>query len=470
VKNDLKAREDIKEVIMRPIWSRFSLRRPKVEIDEAAEACQKAFGTVCFFIGIRDLVQEHIAYRVWLLIESWEMPKETITEASEGELVRLKYTFRYGDKFDEPNDDWLKCIEVTSDELLGSYSKADDNALSTAFGSRGKKRLNRVFDAIGFVYLDYRYPLRGQGKKRKATAVIALAEPVPKATSKKMKVLTHRPRYIEPAMVPEFGGKASSAAEPKEPVPPTQKAEGPATMPKEASVEHAESKTEEDKTEKPNNEETKTLEILSPSSEVTVPKAQKSSAATPKRRRMTNVLDVLETVKALSSTPSGKVDEASKVQTEVETKQAEIEAAIIQASTEAGPSEPAEKKPSEIKEKAAEEKAIEQTSPEKVATPAPEALKESIEYIIRHALGKRLSKEEEREAQHYAQKLKYPKGALVFNGSGEEDFLYCLPYSKEISVCREMGRSFGFPTLEDGLSILSKDELADSLAYNSIKI
>jgi hypothetical protein len=36
------------------------------------------------------------------------MPKETITKSSEGELVQLKYTFRYGDKFDEPNDDWLK--------------------------------------------------------------------------------------------------------------------------------------------------------------------------------------------------------------------------------------------------------------------------------------------------------------------------------------------------------------------------
>ena len=60
--------------------------------------------------------------------------------------------------------------------------------------------------------------------------------------------------------------------------------------------------------------------------------------------------------------------------------------------------------------------------------------------------------------------------ALIFNGSGEEDFLYCLPDSKEISVCREMGKSFGFPMLEDGLSVLSKDELADSLAYNSLKV
>jgi hypothetical protein len=49
-------------------------------------------------------------------------------------------------------------------------------------------------------------------------------------------------------------------------------------------------------------------------------------------------------------------------------------------------------------------------------------------------------------------------------------FLYCLPDNKEKSVCREIGRSIGFPTLEDGLSILLNDELADSLAYNSIKV
>jgi hypothetical protein len=189
VENDLKAREDIKEVIMRPIWSRFGLRRPKVEIDDAAEACQKAFSTVCSFIGTRDLIQEHIAFRVWPLVESWEMPKETITNSSEGDLVRLKYTFRFGDKFDEPNDDWLKCIEATSDELLGAYSKAEDNALSVAFGGRGKKRLNRVFDAIGFVYSDYRYPLRGQGKKRNVTTSDTPVRPAPKG--KKLKVLTH---------------------------------------------------------------------------------------------------------------------------------------------------------------------------------------------------------------------------------------------------------------------------------------
>jgi hypothetical protein len=217
VKNDLKAREDIKEVIMHPIWSRFGLGRPKIEIDETVEACQRAFSTVCSFIGTRDLIQEHIAFRVWPLVDSWEMPKETTTDSSKGGLVRLKYTFRFREKFDEPNDDWLKCIEATSDELLGLYSKAKDNALSAAFGGRGKKRLNIVFDAIGFVYPDYCYPLRGQGKKRKTAASATAVEPVPKG--KKVKVLTHRPRYIEPAVVPEFGAGTSSATEIKETAP-----------------------------------------------------------------------------------------------------------------------------------------------------------------------------------------------------------------------------------------------------------
>jgi hypothetical protein len=140
-------------------------------------------------------------------------------------LVRLKYTFRFGDKFDEPNDDWLKCIEATSDELLGAYSKTEDNALSAAFGGRKKKRVNRVFYAIGFVYPDYCYPLRGQGVKRKiATSgkVATLAITI-EPKGKKMKVLTHRPRYIEPAAIPKFGERASSAAETEETVPSAQK-------------------------------------------------------------------------------------------------------------------------------------------------------------------------------------------------------------------------------------------------------
>jgi hypothetical protein len=152
-----------------------------------------------------------------------------------------------------------------------------------------------------------------------------------------------------------------------------------------------------------------------------------------------------------------------KSQAETETRQAK--AAQVQAEAKVGPSVPIEAEPAVV-----EEKMTEQIASEKVETPAPEASKESTEYIIRHASGKELSQEEMLEARHYAQKLKYPKGALVFNGSNEDDFLYCLPDNKEISVCREKGKSMGFPKLEDDLSILSKDELADSLAYNNVNV
>ena len=74
------------------------------------------------------------------------------------------------------------------------------------------------------------------------------------------------------------------------------------------------------------------------------------------------------------------------------------------------------------------------------------------------------------EAKHYARELKYPKGSLVHNGTNEDDFQYCLPDNKEISVCREMARNIGFPKLEVGISAMSKDDLADNLAYNSLKV
>jgi hypothetical protein len=173
---------------------------------------------------------------------------------------------------------------------------------------------------------------------------------------------------------------------------------------------------------------------------------------------MVNVLDVLETIKSSSTTPK-KIVESSEMH--IEARDAEV--SKHQSETEAGPSESSKVKSLEAKE-------TEITKQISAGTAAPEASFEAFDYILRHASGKKLSKKEKQEAQFYAQKLKYPKGALIFNGSGEEDFLYCLPDSKEISVCREISKSFGFPILEDRLSVLSKNDLADSLAYNSLKV
>jgi hypothetical protein len=117
------------------------------------------------------------------------MPKEATAGSSQSGLVYLKYIFRFRAQFDEPNDDWLDAIGATSDELLGAYSRAEDEAMTVAFGARGKKRLNRVFDVIGFIYPDYCFPIWKQKGERKTAASTSLS--VPKA--KKVKVWTRKP-------------------------------------------------------------------------------------------------------------------------------------------------------------------------------------------------------------------------------------------------------------------------------------
>jgi hypothetical protein len=106
--------------------------------------------------------------------------------------------------------------------------------------------LNRVFDAIGFVYPDYCYPLRGQGVKRKfaTSGKVAASAIIAEPKGKKMKVLTHRPCYIEPAKILEFGKGTCSAAEAKEIVPTVQSTKEPTIVPKVLTVEPVERKIE----------------------------------------------------------------------------------------------------------------------------------------------------------------------------------------------------------------------------------
>jgi hypothetical protein len=200
--------------------------------------------------------------------------------------------------------------------------------------------------------------------------------------------------------------------------------------------------------------------ILSPPMEAELPKVTKAPATIPKRRRMASVLDaVIETTKALTPAPTKKVAEAA-------TTEAEVKAVpLVSVDT----------KPAATDEGAEQESlgfgiTMEKEIAEEAKFPGPESLFENHDFIIRHASGKRLYEGEIAEANHYARKLKYPKGALVFNDTDEDDFLYCLPDNKEISVCREMAKSMGFPKLEIGLSAMPKDDLADSLAYNNLKV
>jgi hypothetical protein len=154
---------------------------------------------------------------------------------------------------------------------------------------------------------------------------------------------------------------------------------------------------------------------------------------------MASVLDaVMESTRALTPASAKKIAEAATARTE----------------DEAGPSVSTEAEPTRAEQRTEQESsdaglALEKKdAPKKVKSSTPEAPSKDLDFIIRHASGKRLSEEEITEAKHYARELKYPKGALMYNGTNEDDFLYCLPGNKEISVCREMAKTWDFRSLK----------------------
>jgi hypothetical protein len=385
----------VRGIIQRPIWSRFGIRRPSIAIGNEVQACLMAFNTVCTYIGISDLVQYHIAFKVWPLVSEWEMPKETAAGSSQGGLVYLRYTFRYRSQFNKTNDDWLDAIEATSNELLGAYTKVEDEAMTVAFGAQGKRRLNRVFDVIGFVYPDYCFPVRKQGGKRKIATSTSSSAPKPK----RVKILTRRPKPIRTAEV-------SKLIESVEAVP--SATESAHAMSTEASANPVKEPESKKTAEQP--------KVLSPPAVTGLPKLSTTTTATLRKTRMASILDVvLESMKA----PTPASTEASGEN--IENTREMITASAATALAEAGPS------------RAVLVRLMEESLPEKSASPAPEAPPHGdLEYIVRRALGKQLSLEQIDQVQHYAKDLKYPRGSLIYGGNDKDDFLYCLPDSRRL--------------------------------------
>jgi hypothetical protein len=128
------------------------------------------FRVIVEHIGTRDLVQEFLAFRVFPTLKEWDMPKLK-GEKKKGELIRLPYHYKFKKHFKVPCQEWLDTIEVMCNEIFGNYSKKEDQLMTVAFGTRPKRRLNRVMDALDFEYPDYeRLDKDAEGQKRKRVA------------------------------------------------------------------------------------------------------------------------------------------------------------------------------------------------------------------------------------------------------------------------------------------------------------
>jgi thiamine kinase-like enzyme len=123
-------------------------------------------------ISTRDLVQEHLSNRTYLTSSDWGMPKKKEV-GKKHELVRLPYRFKFEKQFKKPYKEWLDMIETMCNEILGNYTKKEDQLMTAAFGTWLKRRLKRVMDALNFEYLDYeKLDKRGKGVKRKRVVSI----------------------------------------------------------------------------------------------------------------------------------------------------------------------------------------------------------------------------------------------------------------------------------------------------------
>jgi hypothetical protein len=65
-------------------------------------------------------------------------------------------------------------IETMCNEILGNYTKKEDQLMTAAFDTRKKRRLNRVMDALNFKYPDYERLDEGAERAKKKRVVSIL--------------------------------------------------------------------------------------------------------------------------------------------------------------------------------------------------------------------------------------------------------------------------------------------------------
>jgi hypothetical protein len=118
-------------------------------------------------------------------------------------------------------------IETMCNEILGNYTKKEDQLMIAAFGTRPKRRLTRVMDALKFEYPDYdRLDKGAEGVKRKRVVSIlsrqaARMVKVDEKASKKRKT-TPEPKAaaVKKRKVESLESKITEAAEETPSTPP----------------------------------------------------------------------------------------------------------------------------------------------------------------------------------------------------------------------------------------------------------
>jgi hypothetical protein len=392
------------------------------------------FRVIADHIGTRDLVQEFLAFRVFPTLKEWDMPKLK-GEKKKGEFVRLPYHYKFKKHFKVPCQEWLDMIEVMCNEILGNYSKKEDQLITAAFGTRPKRRLNRVMDALDFEYPDYeRLDKDAEGQKRKRVASVLNKDDEKQLKEKKLK--------------PE---PKTDASKKRKATAPKQKAiveEETAATPSTTNVEEILKVMTESLPVK--------LSPLGPHLTKLFQKekepAKMKKAARPKKQRIITVTEAIE-----GTPPGASALMAPAVESTTGTEAAPAEATAPEAAAaEDIHLECTIADIDKILENMAAEEAAAAT--EGTMTPEPGKEKEIAEdtsedeiFNFQNLAGQELTKAEKEELKEYAMSCGYRPGALLFGGIDDEK-LGCIRDQTGAKVIGTLSKSIGFPKLETDIS------------------
>jgi hypothetical protein len=366
------------------------------------------FRVVSEHIGTRDLVQEYLANRVFPTLREWGMPKLE-GEKKKNELVRLPYHFKFKKHFKEPCQEWLDTIEVMCNEILGNYTRKEDQLITAAFGARPKRRLNRVMDALNFEYPDYERLNKGAEGQKIKRIVSVVGRQAARMVKEDEENLKKRKLSPEPKAVAALKQKATDM---EEETPPTPSA---------ANVEEILKVITESLPIKLSPLGPHLTKLLQKKKE---PSSTKKSAG-PKKRRIITVTEAIE------ETPPPASASKTPVVGATATEAAPTEAAAAEAATveDANLESTLSDIDKILLDMAAEEAA---TAAEETMATVPEKEKEIAEdaseeenFNFQNLIGQELSKAEKEELKDYAISCGYQSGALLFDGVDDES-LGCL--------------------------------------------
>jgi hypothetical protein len=393
-------------------------------------------------------MQEYLANRTSLTSSDWGMPKLKGTK-KKYELVRLPYCFKFKKQFKEPCQEWLEMIETMCNEILGNYTKKEDQLMIAAFGTRPKRRLNRVMDALKFEHPNYERLNKGaEGTKRKRI-ISVLSRQAARMVKEDEKILKKRKSSPETKVATL---KKRKAATPEPKVTDVEE-ETPSTPPVAEVEEILKVMTE-----------SLPIKLLSPLGPKLMKLLQKKDEPSTtkkvdgqKKRRIDTVMEAIERTppSALASAKANISAEAA-----VATEATNLEATL------SGIDKLILGMPTEETAMAAEQ--VTALVPDK-GKEIVDAASEEKGFDLWNLVGEELSEAEKKELHEYGIFCGYQPGTMLFGGIDEEA-LECVHDRTGAKVIGTLSKSVGFSNLEADISSYRRQHIVGSLFYSNFKV